>query len=551
MLHKRKDRRNKMKRSKLKSNCISALSLTFLTLLFSALASAQTTIKLPDNWRFSPDGDIANSHIVEKLILTGWSHIDNNYTNGTFSETGLLQVSSYIDPMTGLAKPISDITQSDVYISWENLSGTQTISGTDVQIDFNNANIVKMFVDDAPIGTLKINDNDIIGSNDANSFTNLSNNLKLIAKFGIIDNILNTETNTVEFSGGSFDLNVAGAGGVGEFVIWTEMDVSPGHFFDMLGNDLDSIDSNISSDGTILSSGTLNARVSMDAQQDPFTFKDDSSTAPPGKPDDTDSSQEDNYEIAISAIHDINPPDLKQSLVTNGGNVILEDFFAFHRSDFDLQGKEEVIEPQACRLTGGGVDINGEIVIGSLAKAKDTDDKDRYQFGGQIGAPTAADPQPFGEWTHHQQRGPSGSFVFHAGTASAPAGTKITKVSCSDPGNCNPARPAPYKQMDFEGIGSFKNIKNKLEATVIPGETLHYFKAHVEDIGEPGPGGKQPKSDFCTHVIGEPIDETVDCSNCPDVYQLEIHATEDPASPVIYTIGGFIDGGNLQIHPAM
>ncbi|MBE9573257.1 MAG: hypothetical protein IMF11_21730, partial [Proteobacteria bacterium] len=140
---------------------------------------------------------------------------------------------------------------------------------------------------------------------------------------------------------------------------------------------------------------------------------------------------------------------------------------------------------------------------------------------------------------------------FHAGTASAPEGTEILTVACSDPGFCNPARPAPFKQIDFDGIGTFKNVKGELKDDVTPGVTLHYFRVHVEDIGEAGPGGKQPKSGDCTHTPGTPIVVPDDCETCPDVYQIEIHASNDPASQVIYSVGGFIKGGNLQIHPAI
>ncbi|MCK4827792.1 hypothetical protein KA005_69330, partial [bacterium] len=211
---------------------------------------------------------------------------------------------------------------------------------------------------------------------------------------------------------------------------------------------------------------------------------------------------------------------------------------------------DEVLEG-ACRMTGGGVDVDGEIVLETLAIADDTDDKDKYQFGGQIGAPTASQPQPYGEWTHHQQKGPSGSFAFHAGTSSAPESTEILTVTCSDPGCCSPARPAPFKQIDFDGIGTFKNVKGELEDDVTPGVTLHYFRVHVEDIGEPGPGGKQPKSGDCTHTPGTPIVVPDDCETCPAVYQIEIYASDDPTSSVIYSVGGFINGGNLQIHPAI
>jgi hypothetical protein len=39
------------------------------------------------------------------------------------------------------------------------------------------------------------------------------------------------------------------------------------------------------------------------------------------------------------------------------------------------------------------------------------------------------------------------------------------------------------------------------------------------------------------------------CDKCPDYYQIEIHCTEDPSSPVIYEFSGFLEHGNYQIHP--
>lgn len=219
---------------------------------------------------------------------------------------------------------------------------------------------------------------------------------------------------------------------------------------------------------------------------------------------------------------------------------------------------KEIIEG-ACRMTGGGVTDDGQLLLDALgepiAPAGDSDGKDRYTFGGQVGAPTAAAPDPHGEWTHHQYKGSDGDFVFRVGTASAPDDTRILTVICKDPGFCHPARPAPFKQLDFTGIGSFRTIKDSpnLQPFVItdnkPNYTRHYVKVHVEDIGEPGPGGKQPNSGDCTHKIGEPIVESEDCANCPDVYQIEIHATTDPSSSVIYSVGGFMDNGNIQIHP--
>lgn len=218
----------------------------------------------------------------------------------------------------------------------------------------------------------------------------------------------------------------------------------------------------------------------------------------------------------------------------------------------------------ACRMTGGGVTVDGEITFGETddANAAANDGSDRYTFGGQIGAPTASDPQPRGEWTHHQFQGSSGDFVFRVGTASAPKDTFVAEVTCSDPGFCQPARPAPFKQLDWNGIGSFRNAKGSIASKVnaendkTPGYSLHYVRVHIEDLGEPGPGGKQPKSGDCPHIIGEIVgDPATDpnaeliCRACADVYQIEIRATTDPNSPVIYEVGGYIDAGNLQIHP--
>lgn len=208
-------------------------------------------------------------------------------------------------------------------------------------------------------------------------------------------------------------------------------------------------------------------------------------------------------------------------------------------------------EGLACRVTGGGIDKFGEW-DGSWGKGhskKDEDSKiDYYTFGGQAGANTAMQPDPKGEWTHHQQRGPNGSFIFHAGTASAPEATEITEIECSDPGYCDPARPAPAKQIDFNGVGSFKNMKNSpLDSVVDVGTSLHHFSVHIEDLGEPGRSGKQPPvGEQCP--VGGSYGLLADC-DCPDFYRLTVHATTDPASDVIYEVFGYIDGGNLQIHP--
>ncbi|NMG31717.1 hypothetical protein [Aromatoleum evansii] len=222
--------------------------------------------------------------------------------------------------------------------------------------------------------------------------------------------------------------------------------------------------------------------------------------------------------------------------------------------------------PGVCRMTGGGVTVDGQIVlepgeVGAVG-ASGSDGLNRYTFGGQVGAPTTTTPVA-GEWTHHQFQGPAGDFVFRVGTASAPKDTMVMEVECLDPGYCSPARPAPDKQLNWNGIGSFRTARGAIADVVnpenggAPGYSRHYVRVHVEDLGEPGPGGKQPHSEDCTHVIGTivgnpqqdtSLNDTV-CSNCADVYQIEIHATTDPTSAVIYSVGGFMDVGNLQLHP--
>jgi hypothetical protein len=205
-------------------------------------------------------------------------------------------------------------------------------------------------------------------------------------------------------------------------------------------------------------------------------------------------------------------------------------------------------EEIGCRVTGGGVDVdgnwNGKFVKGST-------DYDRYQFGGQAGANTASPPQPAGEWTHHQQRGPSGSFVFHGGTASAPEGTRITWITCSDEGHCHPARPAPAKQIDFWGVGTFKNMKDVSDIianNVVVGATLHRFEVNIDDAGERGGSGKNDTSSCPDQGFGRRGGASlVDC-DCFDFYRITIYADETPTT-IIYQVYGYIKGGNLQIHP--
>ena len=268
-------------------------------------------------------------------------------------------------------------------------------------------------------------------------------------------------------------------------------------------------------------------------------------------------------------------------------------------------------EPLACRFTGGGVDTDqnwdGTLEDGSMHRGNGAGNLpagiDRYTFGGQVGARTAQQPQPSGEWQHHQQTGPSGSFSFHGGTNSAADGTRIVDVRCSDPGFCFPARPAPAKQLDFDAIGTFSNIGNGPKApvfdvanpNVIPEPnggknklfTFHWFEVNIDDLGEPGrhnngapdsvdcPGrgfGEKSGGPFVPDPVNAPgtivILPNIDLANCdcPDFYRITIYkgvlntdvtflpdGRIDPASmnqtEVIYESYGYVDGGNLQLHP--
>lgn len=237
-------------------------------------------------------------------------------------------------------------------------------------------------------------------------------------------------------------------------------------------------------------------------------------------------------------------------------------------------------ESAGCRVTGGGNDTAG-LGIDGLWDGTFASDKlrmgageyNRYTFGGQAGANTALQPQPKGEWTHHQQDGYDGDFVFHAGTASAPPGTEIATIVCSDEnGPCSPAGLSPFKQIDFEGVGSFKNIKNpspKL-AGVVPGETYHQFYVHIEDLGEPGTQGNKKNSGAICPQGGSGTDAfaslfaVADC-RCADFYRIRIlggvapvfdpttgeltNLAEIKSQQLIYEVSGYLDGGNLQIHP--
>jgi hypothetical protein len=228
---------------------------------------------------------------------------------------------------------------------------------------------------------------------------------------------------------------------------------------------------------------------------------------------------------------------------------------------------------------------------------------------------------PWGEWEHNHHSGPDdfddsinpnlpygiteGSFAFHSGTSSAPDESLIQSIYCADAGWCVHARPAPFKQIFWEGYGVFHNMKvHGSEVDPLPtfercaeqpvawskkgngkfsDYTLHYYRAHVLDAGEPAgrhqkiyadpnlcswtPSGfvkdcefSDPNENF-TPIGGTEIPKVSDqhplctpataCEPCPDYYEIEIHCTSEPDSPIAYKVGHFIRQGNFQIHPSV
>lgn len=225
-----------------------------------------------------------------------------------------------------------------------------------------------------------------------------------------------------------------------------------------------------------------------------------------------------------------------------------------------------------CRVTGGGIGLS--FINGFVENAS----QNSYSFSGTA---FGEQPQPLGEWTHKQISGPAGKFTFHAGTKSSPPGTGIYEIRCSDPGFCNPARQAPNKQIDFDGIGTFKNIGANVNGglTFVAAEvtgnqnftgTYHYFEVNIDDLGEPGnekPGDGEP-AECPAAGFGEKASvELADC-DCSDFYRITIYdgvaaadvifltdGSIDLASmnrvDVIYEVSGYLESGNLQISPPL
>lgn len=312
--------------------------------------------------------------------------------------------------------------------------------------------------------------------------------------------------------------------------------------------------------------------------------------------------------FSLESTVSLNGPTLGQDTLTSGGHTVGSESTGQFRAttgalaantpyqlsarlltNADL-ARVEVPDEEGCRLTGGAVSesetLDGEVyytwVDGTYVDGQSG--TNRYQFGGQVGANTALPPKPKGEWQHHQQSGPAGSFSFHGGTASAPAGTEIVDIRCSDPGGCAPSGnpPSPNKQLDFDGIGTFHNLGNGKNAprwltdanVTAEGKgnknfagTFHWFEVNVDDLGE-GPDPKEGDSALCpVNGFGEKGVATLPANcDCPDFYRITIYngvnASDvtwvdgriDPTSldrtNVIYEVRGYtgLGGNGLQLH---
>lgn len=202
----------------------------------------------------------------------------------------------------------------------------------------------------------------------------------------------------------------------------------------------------------------------------------------------------------------------------------------------------ECVDPQRCRITGGGMDcVEGIFEPGSCKGAQGG----RDTFGGQVGAHGSE----FGEWTHVHHAGPN-SWMFRGGTNSgqgpAPNGTFMRVVDCNDEPACNPAKANGFhKQIDIEGVGTFVN--GTPPGGVALGELCDVVM-HLEDLGEPGKGGKQPNGHNCLvggHA-GLLVDDFGDCG-CPDYY--EIHITCGGIE--VFWHSDYISAGNFQMHESL
>ena len=248
------------------------------------------------------------------------------------------------------------------------------------------------------------------------------------------------------------------------------------------------------------------------------------------------------------------------------------------QSDGNLSFEPGITVAGACRVTYGGNDRNGNIAPNSFGQScmKDKGNQENcYTFGGQVGAPTAnpAVGGPFGEHTHHQASGPAGDFVFRAGTHSAPDRTRITGVACKDPGACRQAEAnAGFKQIDFEGTGSFRELSDTAKAylaangggTVLPDNQdtrKYYFRVDMDDTGEPGDkfakGTNAIAAAFLALDLNRPLSDpdpllaaSASCNQLADVYQFYICKDENVCeqAQAMYAVRGYLTGGNIQLH---
>ena len=248
------------------------------------------------------------------------------------------------------------------------------------------------------------------------------------------------------------------------------------------------------------------------------------------------------------------------------------------QSDANQSFEQGTTVPGACRVTYGGNDRNGNIAPNSFGQScmkVKGGQENCYTFGGQVGAPTAnpALGGPFGEHTHHQVSGPAGDFVFHAGTHSAPKTTRITGVACKDPGACRQAEAnAGFKQIDFEGTGSFRTLSDTAKAylaangggTVLPDNQdtrKYYFRVDMDDTGEPGNKFAKNTTAIAAAFLAADLNKPLSnpdpllasyaaCNQLADVYQFYVCKDENVCeqAQAMYSVRGYLTGGNIQLH---
>jgi hypothetical protein len=222
-------------------------------------------------------------------------------------------------------------------------------------------------------------------------------------------------------------------------------------------------------------------------------------------------------------------------------------------------------EEEQCRVTAGGnkdgLTIPCELKPNGAPDPATCADKGPDTWGGQAGAP----PRTDGNWTHHHKPNNKDTFVFHS--------NDLFDITCSDPGPiCEPSSaPSPDRQIDFSGIGRFTNKHGEYAA--LPDGDL-CFRVHLEDLGEPGPGGRRNDIDptACSHCPGTVIGNDPDCENCTDYYMIRIYDspafdpdTHDCTGNLIYFNGApsydvcnqvgdplldgyYVRAGNVQMH---